>query len=217
MNEGDKKDPNSIKITLIGDSGVGKTCIIFRFISNEFSANTLTTDGVSYSKKEITYNDKKMQLDIWDTAGQEQYRSLGKHFYKDSFIVILVYNITIKESFDNLKNIWLEDVVNYGEEYKVLAVVGNKCDLYEQEAVSEQEARKFAEENNALFFIVSAKDGTNIDLLFESCVNKYFEPKFQVVVEDVKKRDEDSVVIKNKHKKRKTINEEENEKHKCCS
>ena len=217
MNEGDKKDPNSIKITLIGDSGVGKTCIIFRFISNEFSANTLTTDGVSYSKKEITYNDKKMQLDIWDTAGQEQYRSLGKHFYKDSFIVILVYNITIKESFDNLKNIWLEDVVNYGEEYKVLAVVGNKCDLYEQEAVSEQEARKFAEENNALFFIVSAKDGTNIDLLFESCVNKYFEPKFQVVVEDVKKRDEDSVVIKNKHKKRKTINKEENEKHKCCS
>ena len=217
MNEGDKKDPNSIKITLIGDSGVGKTCIIFRFISNEFSANTLTTDGVSYSKKEITYNDKKIQLDIWDTAGQEQYRSLGKHFYKDSFIVILVYNITIKESFDNLKNIWLEDVVNYGEEYKVLAVVGNKCDLYEQEAVSEQEARKFAEENNALFFIVSAKDGTNIDLLFESCVNKYFEPKFQVVVEDVKKRDEDSVVIKNKHKKRKTINEEENEKHKCCS
>ena len=217
MNEGDKKDPNSIKITLIGDSGVGKTCIIFRFISNEFSANTLTTDGVSYSKKEITYNDKKMQLDIWDTAGQEQYRSLGKHFYKDSFIVILVYNITIKESFDNLKNIWLEDVVNYGEEYKVLAVVGNKCDLYEQEAVSEQDARQFAEENNALFFIVSAKDGTNIDLLFESCVNKYFEPKFQVVVEDVKKRDEDSVVIKNKHKKRKTINEEENEKHKCCS
>ena len=217
MNEGDKKDPNSIKITLIGDSGVGKTCIIFRFISNEFSANTLTTDGVSYSKKEITYNDKKIQLDIWDTAGQEQYRSLGKHFYKDSFIVILVYNITIKESFDNLKNIWLEDVVNYGEEYKVLAVVGNKCDLYEQEAVSEQEARKFAEENNALFFIVSAKDGTNIDLLFESCVNKYFEPKFQVVVEDVKKRDEDSVVIKNKHKKRKTINVEENEKHKCCS
>ena len=217
MNEEDKKAPNSIKITLIGDSGVGKTCIIFRFISNEFSSNTLTTDGVSYSKKEITYKDKKIQLDLWDTAGQEQYRSLGKHFYKDSFIVILVYNITVKESFDNLKNIWLEDVVNYGEEYKVLAIVGNKCDLYEQEAVSEPEARKFAEDNNALFMIVSAKDGTNIELLFESCVKKYFEPKFQIIVEDVKKRDEDSVVIKNKHKKRKTINEEDNERRKCCS
>ena len=217
MNEEDKKAPNSIKITLIGDSGVGKTCIIFRFISNEFSSNTLTTDGVSYSKKEITYKDKKIQLDLWDTAGQEQYRSLGKHFYKDSFIVILVYNITVKESFDNLKNIWLEDVVNYGEEYKVLAIVGNKCDLYEQEAVSETEARKFAEDNNALFMIVSAKDGTNIELLFESCVKKYFEPKFQIIVEDVKKRDEDSVVIKNKHKKRKTINEEDNERRKCCS
>ena len=166
MNEENKKDSNSLKITLIGDSGVGKTCIIFRFISNEFSSNTLTTDGVSYSKKEIIYNDKKLQLDLWDTAGQEQYRSLGKHFYKDSFVVILVYNIAVKETFDNLKNIWLEDVVNYGEEYKVLAVVGNKCDLYEQEAVSEQEAREFAEENNALFMLVSAKDGTNIDALF---------------------------------------------------
>ena len=217
MNGEDKKDSNSLKITLIGDSGVGKTCIIFRFISNEFSSNTLTTDGVSYSKKEIIYNDKKLQLDLWDTAGQEQYRSLGKHFYKDSFVVILVYNITVKETFDNLKNIWLEDVVNYGEEYKVLAIVGNKCDLYEQEAVSEQEAREFAEENNALFMLVSAKDGTNIDLLFDSCVKKYFEPKFQIQIEDVKKRDEYSVVIRNKNKKRKTITEENNEKQrKCC-
>ena len=178
MNDEDKKDSNSLKITLIGDSGVGKTCIIFRFISNEFSSNTLTTDGVSYSKKEIIYNDKKLQLDLWDTAGQEQYRSLGKHFYKDSFVVILVYNITVKETFDNLKNIWLEDVVNYGEEYKVLAVVGNKCDLYENEQVSDEEGKKFADEIHAIFKITSALSNTGINWVFDSIGKKVLNPDF---------------------------------------
>ena len=180
MDEEDKKETNSIKITLIGDSGVGKTCIIRRYTLNEFNANNLSTDGVSYSKREVAYEDKKIQLDLWDTAGQEKYRSLGKHFYKDAFIVILVYNITIKETFNNLKNIWLDDVINFGEKYKVLAVVGNKCDLYEKEAIPEEEGRQFAKEHNALFMYVSAKDGTNIDMLFDACVKKYFDPNFQL-------------------------------------
>ena len=208
----DKKPQNSIKITLIGDSGVGKTCIIRRYTLNEFTAESLTTDGVSYSKKDIMHGDEKIQLDLWDTAGQEKYRSLGKHFYKDSFIVILVYNITSRETFENLKNVWLEDVMTYGEKYKVLAVVGNKCDLYEQEAVPEEDGRKFAEENNALFMNVSARDGTNINTLFDYCVKKYFDPNFQVDVVEEKKRDENSVVIKRKKKKKDTGNS----KKKCC-
>ena len=212
MDEEDKKSQNSIKITLIGDSGVGKTCIIRRYTSNEFPAESLTTDGVSYSKKEVMYGDEKIQLDLWDTAGQEKYRSLGKHFYKDSFIVILVYNITSRESFENLKNVWLEDVMNYGEKYKVLAVVGNKCDLYEQEAVPEEDGRKFAEENNALFMNVSARDGTNINTLFDYCVKKYFDPNFQVDVIEERKRDENSVVIKRRKKKKST----DDTKKKCC-
>ena len=208
----DKKDSNSLKITLIGDSGVGKTCIIRRFVSNEFSDETLSTDGVNYSKKEISFEDKTVQLDIWDTAGQEQYRSLGKHFYKDSFIVILVYNITSKETFENLKNIWLDDVINFGEEYKVLAVVGNKCDLYEQEAVPEEDGRKFAQEHDAIFMNVSARDGTNINTLFDYCVKKYFDPNFQVDVIEERKRDENSVVIKRRKKKKST----DDTKKKCC-
>ncbi len=127
MENEDKKNSNSLKITLIGDSGVGKTCIIRRFTSNEFDSNSLSTDGVSYSKKEITYEDKTIQLDLWDTAGQEQYRSLGKHFYKDSFIVLLVYNITVKESFDNLKNVWLDDITNFGEEINVIYMNKKPC------------------------------------------------------------------------------------------
>ena len=202
MEEDSKKNSLSIKTTLIGDSGVGKTCIIQRYMNNEFSDNIPSTNGVGYSKKDILIDDKKIQLDIWDTAGQEEYRSLGKHFYKDSYIVLLVYNITNKESFDNLKNIWYEDLIKYGEEYKVLAVVANKCDLYEQEAISEKEARQFANEIKAIFMNVSAKNGNNIDLLFESCVKKYLDPKFQVQIEEKKKEDENSIIIRKKIKKK---------------
>ncbi len=212
MDEDTKKNPLSIKTTLIGDSGVGKTCIIRRYISNDFSFNLSSTNGVSYSKKELIIDNKKIQLDIWDTAGQEEYRSLGKHFYKDSYIVLLIYNIAKRESFDNLKNIWYEDLLKYGEEYKVLAVVGNKCDLYEQEAVPEKEARQFANEKNALFMNVSAKNGDNIDLLFESCLKKYFDPSFQFQIEERKKADLDSIIIRKS--KRQSV---QNYKRGCCS
>ena len=208
----DKKDPNCIKITLIGDSGVGKTCIINRYADNKYDANTDSTLGVGYKKKDIDVNGKKYHLDLWDTAGQEQQRSLGKHFYKDSFIVILVYSITSRESFENLKEIWIEDVVNFGEKNKVLAVVGSKKDLYEEEAVTYTDGEKFAKEYNAIFMEVSAKEGTNINLLFDTCVNKYFDPNFQVEIEEDKKKNEDSVVIKDKkHRKKKGET-----KKKCC-
>ena len=214
MENEDKKDTSSIKITLIGDNGVGKTCIIGRFTSNRFDTDSLSTEGVSYSKKEYQYKDKILQLDLWDTAGQEKYRSLGKHFYKDSFIVILVYDITIRETFDNLKNIWLDDITNFGEEYKVLAIVGNKCDLYEQEAVSEEEARQFAKEHDAIYATVSAKSGLNINELFNLCLNKYFEPDFQDNIYELKKKMEDSIVIKDK--KKKNDKKKDKEKKACC-
>ena len=215
MEEDDKKNPLSIKTTLIGDSGVGKTCIIRRYISNEFSDDLMSTNGVSYSKRELIIGDRKVQIDLWDTAGQEEYRALGKHFYKDSYIVLLVYNITNRESFDNLKNVWYEDLSKYGEEFKVLAIVANKCDLYEQEAIPEKEARAFAKEKNAIFMNVSAKNGDNIDNLFDLCLKKYFDPNFQIKIEEKKKADEDSIIIRHKSKKKKDEYKEK-EKKNCC-
>ena len=214
MHHEDKKDLNSIKITLIGDSGVGKTCIIGRFTSDQFDENSLSTEGVSYSKIEYYYENKILNLDLWDTAGQEKYRSLGKHFYKDSFIVLLVYDVTLRQSFENLKKIWLEDITNFGEEYKVLAIVGNKCDLYEKEVVSEEEARQFAKENDAIYMNVSAKKGTNIKELFNACFQKYLDPNFQVNIKELKKKKEDSYVIKNK--KKKDDKKKEKERKGCC-
>ena len=192
---GDK--PESIKITLLGSCGVGKTCIAQRYINNIFKENYISTTA-SYLQKQITRNNKYYQLDIWDTAGQEKYRALGKNFYKDAFIVIIVYDITRNDSFDELKKIWYPDVLQYGEKKPILAVVGNKCDLYEEkEIVDEDEARKFAEEINAKFMIVSAKSNINIQNLFSDLIDLYFDSKFQNKVAKKKSTRNNSTRLEN--------------------
>ena len=192
---------DSVKVTLLGNSGVGKTCIIYRFTNNDYKEGTMTTRGADYSQKSITIKNQTINLDLWDTAGQENYRSLGRHFYKDSLIVILVYDITNRESFEDLKTIWYNDLKRYGEKYSVLAVVGNKSDLFENEVVSEDEGRKFAEEKNAEFMLVSAKTGDNITNLFNVLVNKYLDPSFQEQIEPIIQKNEDNIKIKKQPEK----------------
>ena len=126
----------------------------------------------------------------------------------------------LRESFENLKNIWLDDITNFGEEYKIMAIVGNKCDLYEEEAVTEEEARQLAKEQNAIYMNVSAKEGTNINKLFDECLKRYFEPEFQDNIKELKKKMESSIIIKHKKKKndKKIEKEKDKEKEKkCCN
>ena len=177
-NDGDQKIPQC-KVVLLGDSGVGKTCIISRYISNSFDANSASTNGASYASKKVDYPylKKSLVLDIWDTAGQEKYKSLTKFFYKDAAMVILVYDITRRESFDNLKNYWYKEIQEYGEKDIILGIAGNKSDLYDNEEVSEKEAREFAKSIDAIFGLISAKNDSGIDKLFEDIGNKYLESK----------------------------------------
>ena len=200
-----------LKITLIGDTGAGKTCIINRYINDDFFSNKVSTMGVSCSNKLVKEDNKLLRVDLWDTAGQEQYRSLGRHFYKDSYVIILVYDITNRESFENLKIIWYKDLLKYNEKYTILAVVGNKNDLYEIEKVSEDEGRNYAKEINAIFMLVSAKNGDNINNLFNDIVNLYLEPTFQEKVDEMNNKDNGSVRLKKGFKK-----EEEMFKSKAC-
>ena len=181
-----KADEN-IKVTLIGGSGVGKTCIIRRYYLNEYIENPASTCGGSYTAKQININNKLIQIDLWDTAGQERFRSLGKHFYKDAYIVILVYDITSRDSFEEIKTVWYPSVKEHGEKYSVLAVVGNKCDLYENEDVKENEAREYAQQIGATYMLVSAKSGDNIDLLFDTLVKQYLGPAFTEQLNEMKK------------------------------
>ena len=192
------KKGESIKIILIGNSGVGKTCISQRYISNSYSSREGITVGASYFQKKLELNGKTMQLDIWDTAGQEKYRAMSRMFYKDAYIVLLIYDITDKQSFKDLKNFWIEELKQSGENYTVLAIVGNKSDRYLEEEVDEDEARKYANEIGAVFAIVSAKTGDCINSLFKNVIEKYSNPNFvdKINTESKIQRKEDSILIK---------------------
>lgn len=205
---------DSIKIAIVGDSGVGKTCIINRYTTEHYIEKTPSTMA-SYLQKFIDRGNKKIQLDIWDTAGQEKFRALGKHFYKDAYIIILVYDICVQESFENLKSIWYEDIKKQGEKYTVLAVVGNKCDRYEEEGgVDEDEARKFAEEIKAHFVLVSAKNGDNINNLFDQVVDAYLGPEFQEKAKEV--LDDKKTIAKGNQKLKKDKKGDDKEKKCAC-
>ena len=104
------------KVVLLGESSVGKTCIISRFVDNEFDKEILSTTGASYANKTLKfkdYNNKEILFEIWDTAGQEKYRSLTQLFYKDASIAILVYDITNEESYNELKNYWVNQIIEF--------------------------------------------------------------------------------------------------------
>ena len=169
------------KVVLIGESGVGKTCIISRYISGTFDSNVTSTNGASYCSKNVKYENlgKNLLLDIWDTAGQEKYKSLTKFFYKDAAVAILVYDITRKESFESIRDYWYGQVQENGSKNIVLGIAGNKCDLYEEEAVPESEAREFAQKIGAIFELTSAQNNTGINELFQNVGNKYLDPNFQ--------------------------------------
>ena len=187
MSEKDEEDNvDSVKITLLGSSGVGKTCIIKRYTEGSFDENNQSTSGASYSQKLIVVENKQIQLDLWDTAGQEKYRSLGRHFYKDAYIVCLVYDITNSQSFEDLKEKWYNYLKTFGEKNNVLAVVGSKSDCYEKEDVTEEEAREYANSIGAVFMLTSAKTGANIDLLFDTLIRQYLGPAFTKKVQEMK-------------------------------
>ena len=207
------------KVVLIGDSGVGKTCIISRFISNEFEKELDSTDGASYGTKELYLPKlkKKIILDIWDTAGQERYKSLTKFFYKDAQIIIMVYDITQKKSFENLKNQWYKEIQELSEKNYILAIVGNKSDLYETEQTSEKEAREFAESINAIYELTSAQNNSGIQQLFEDVGMKYLAPDFQEKIEEEQKEKKVETNIKiTKKNVKKTDEEQKTKKKKFC-
>ena len=180
------KDEIGIKVTLIGESSVGKTSIINRYTRDAFTQELESTLGANYSQKKITLHGKKIRMDLWDTAGQEKYRAIGRHFYKDSYIVCLVYDITNKESFERIKTVWYPELKEHGEKTKILALVGNKIDKYLDEQVNEDDVKKYAEEINAINKRTSAMEGTNIEDLFNSLVDKYLKEIAGMIIEEEK-------------------------------
>ena len=202
------KTKNRIKVALLGNSNVGKTCIITKYVKETYDEKTTSTIGASSIEKTLQRGKNEYTLNIWDTAGQEMYQSLGKYFYKDAYIIILVYDITSQESLEGLKKRWYPDLQIYGENCVVTAVVGNKADLFENDDLAnEEEARDFANEIGAIFKLVSAKSGSNIDKLFDNLLDKFLEDDIQEQVKEIEKNKKmntsfDIAVVEEKKRKK---------------
>jgi len=174
-NEGDEEN----KVVLIGESTVGKTCIILQFIDGRFKANSLSTLSAQFCTKKFEFPGKKfITLDIWDTVGQEKFRSLNKIFYSNAKAVVLVYDITNKKSFDEIKNYWYGQIRQNCENNVIIAIAANKSDLSDEREVPEDEGVEFANKIEAIYSSTSAKDNTGIKYLFETIAKKMLEPDF---------------------------------------
>ena len=153
------------KYIIIGDSAVGKSNILLRYIHDKFNEEFQSTIGVEFGAKNLKIEDKIYRIQIWDTAGQETFRSITRAYYKNSVCACVVYDITNKNSFNNIKS-WIEDCKKVSPKTVFLILIGNKVDLEDKREVSYEDGSVFAEKNGMLFFETSAKTGKNIEEIF---------------------------------------------------
>ena len=214
-----ENDNITCKVVLVGDTGVGKTCIIQRYVNNNYSEVNESTVASTYTYKVVDYPEykKSISFDIWDTAGQELYRALAKNFYLNASIGILVYDIRRKASFESIKNYWYDQLKESGEENMILGIAGNKCDLFQEEEVSEEDGRNFAKSIGAIFHLTSCKESIGIDELFKECGKKYLEIN-NLIIKDNKKVKNDKVKLENDidNNKDRNNNDGNKTKKKCC-
>ncbi|CEG74010.1 Putative Ras-like protein Rab-2A [Rhizopus microsporus] len=145
--------------------GVGKSCILLQFTDKRFMPAHDLTIGVGFGTRFITVNDQQTKLQIWDTAGQESFRSITRSYYRGAAGALLVYDITRRETFEHL-SVWLEDVRQHANPNTVIMLIGNKSDLESKRQVSREEAERFAQENGLFFLETSAKTANNIEEAF---------------------------------------------------
>ena len=163
-----------IKVILVGESGTGKTSLINTSIGIPFKENMITSASNSFAPKEFQVDGKKYILNVWDTIGQEKFRSLTKIFIKDSKIVVFVYDITNEKSFKELEY-WITTIKDILKDEAVLGIAGNKQDLFKNEKVKEETAKKYAQEKNVIFELTSAKNKKTFEKLLENLLKQYIE------------------------------------------
>ena len=163
------------KIVLIGDTRVGKSCILVRFSDDIFNDSYVTTIGVDFRFKTMVVNNKVAKIQIWDTAGQERYRSITTAYYRGAAAIIICCDCTNKESFNNINN-WIEEIGKYTDKDSVDKIVlMNKCDLVEERCIDKNEINKFEKESGIKVLEVSAKTGEGIDKAFEYVIAKLID------------------------------------------
>ena len=197
----------NFKIIIIGDSGVGKSSLLKRAVQNTFDTNYQATIGFEFLLMHFKVNDLKIKLQIWDTCGEEMYRSLVQGFYRNTSLAIIVYDISRKKSFEALE-IWLKDLRQHTEEGIPVFIVGNKMDL--QKDISTEEAKMFSVSNRTKFFTeCSAKSGENVkDIFFKAA--QYLYDTYKVY------QNQNKVPMSNRLKLDSNSTPENTKKKKCC-
>ena len=154
-----------LKYIIIGDSAVGKSNILLRYAHEKFNEDYQATIGVEFGAKNLEINNEKYRIQIWDTAGQQNFKSITRAYYKNSVCAIIVYDITNRESFNNI-NTWIDDCKSQSPKTVFFVLVGNKIDLENERKVDYNEGLNFAKENQMFFFECSAKTGKNVEDIF---------------------------------------------------
>ena len=186
------------KVLILGDKAVGKSCFLIHFTENKFQEIYLSTAGMDYKYKDVMYEEgKTIRLQIWDTAGQERYRTITTGLFKGAVGIILMYDITDKQTFNNVRE-WIKSIEEETSKKVILILVGNKVDKKERE-VLKAEGEQIAEEYNFPFFETSAQSGLNVNSVFETLAKLIVEKKAQSA-----------------NQGHKLTNTKNNEKKKCC-
>ena len=162
----------AMKIVVVGDTDVGKTSIVSRYVTGKFVSEQNPTVGAGFLSKALTVEDRSLVLNIWDTAGQERFRSLAQLFYRDAQAIVIVYDITDSQAFEKLQS-WRADVLEKGPKRTILAIVGTKEDRVAEEAVSMDEVKAYAQTLGALYGKTSALADVGINELFETIATRY--------------------------------------------
>ena len=152
------------KLLIVGESGVGKTCILLRFADDSFEENFLSTIGVDFKVKEINVDEKRVKLQIWDSAGQERFKNITMSYYRNCSGIIIVYDVTNHTSFEKVGD-WIQEVRRYVPNVPLM-IIGNKCDMEEKRQVSSEEGRELADKHGLIFLETSAKNNMNIENTF---------------------------------------------------
>merc|ERR1711998_564925 len=154
-----------IKLLLIGDSGVGKSCLLCRYSEDIFNNKFITTIGIDFKIRTIELDGKKIKLQIWDTAGQERFRTITQAYYRGAMGILLVYDVTDDKSFNNIRT-WMRNIDQHANEQVVKILLGNKCDMPDKKMVTYEQGENLAKEFGIQFFETSAKQNVKVDDAF---------------------------------------------------
>ena len=204
------KDNNSskklveLKILTLGDTSVGKSSFIIKFIDNRFSINYIATLGFDFKQKKLTINDETIRLKIFDTAGQERFKSISLNIIKKADGILLLYDIGNRDSFESVSN-WIKSIREIGEEKVCIILIGNKCDLPEEKRkVSKEEGEDKANEYNIPFFETSCKEGINVN------------EAFMKLSEEILKKNGANIITKGEKLSKENIKKDNEKSKNCC-